>query len=124
LNPVLTRPTMGNFVSFELKPRRRPGETWPEGSTRKTARDFLDFVVGGQSLYDTLVLAKGYDLISGLWLGPQFSKPSKEAASRLLLLRPADFPGERRSLFICPECGDIGCGAISVLIHRDADSIR
>lgn len=111
---------MNDFVSFELQPRRRPGEEYEDG-TWKTERNFLDFVVGGRSLYETLVLAKGYDLISAIWLDTPDS--SAEAAERLLLLRPADLPDNRRSLFVCPECGDLGCGAISVVIEHDTASV-
>lgn len=37
---------------------------------------------------------------------------------RLLMVEPGDLPGGRVSLYICPECGDIGCGAITVRIER------
>jgi hypothetical protein len=34
-----------------------------------------------------------------------------KAVDRLLLMSDADFPNDRRSLFVCAECGDLGCGA-------------
>jgi hypothetical protein len=46
-----------------------------------------------------------------------------KAANRLLLTESADLPADRRSLFICSECGDIGCGAITALVVRDGHSI-
>jgi len=45
------------------------------------------------------------------------------AVRRLLLEEPADFPNERRSLYVCPECGDIGCGAVTVAIEKRDNSI-
>lgn len=48
---------------------------------------------------------------------------SLRAANRLLLTEMADHPNDRRSLFICSECGDLGCGAISCVIVRDGDAI-
>jgi hypothetical protein len=35
-----------------------------------------------------------------------------------LLNEPADFPNDRRSLYVCPECGDLGCGALSAVIEN------
>jgi len=47
-----------------------------------------------------------------------FITSSREAVLRLLLQAPGDFPNNRRALFICPECGDLGCGAISAVIEK------
>ena len=41
-----------------------------------------------------------------------------KTARRLLLEEPADLPDNRRTLYICPECGDIGCGVVSLVIER------
>ena len=40
------------------------------------------------------------------------------AIRRLLLADGGDASENRVSLFICPECGDLGCGAITVRIER------
>jgi hypothetical protein len=40
------------------------------------------------------------------------------AVDRLLLTSEADFPNERRSLFVCAECGDLGCGAVTLSVTR------
>jgi hypothetical protein len=45
------------------------------------------------------------------------------AANRLLLTESAVIPNHRRSLFICSECGDIGCGAVTALVIRNGSSI-
>jgi hypothetical protein len=46
-----------------------------------------------------------------------------KSVNRVLLKEGADFPDNRRSLFICSECGDIGCGAITARIVREGDTI-
>lgn len=87
------------------------------GDVARTERRFLDFIIGGQSLWSSL----DTDLISCLgWLPAEHNA---DAVLRLLLNAPADFPDDRRSLYICPECADLGCGAISVLIERSSDQI-
>jgi hypothetical protein len=42
---------------------------------------------------------------------------------RILLKSDADFANVRRALFVCAECGDLGCGAITVLVKRTADRV-
>lgn len=42
---------------------------------------------------------------------------------RLLLLEPGDASDGRASLFVCPECGDLGCGAVTVRVDKGADTI-
>lgn len=38
---------------------------------------------------------------------------------KLLLNVVADFPDDRRALYICPACGDLGCGAVSLRIKQE-----
>lgn len=91
---------------LSLKARIRPGGG---GATR---RDYLDFVIDGEYLSATV----GGDLISALgWLPPA---ATNEAVRRLVLQEPADFPNNRRGLYVCPECADLGCGAISLVIEE------
>ncbi len=77
----------------------------------QTPRRFLDFIVDGESFYEKLG-----DVISPLgWGSPEHNKI---AMNRFLLLEPADFPADRRSIYVCPECGDLGCGAVSAVIEK------
>jgi hypothetical protein len=86
------------------------------GGGGRTQRDFLDFVVNGQSL--SAVVG---DQISCLgWFVPD---ENAKAARRLLLEEPADLPDNRRTLYVCPECGDIGCGAVSLVVERVGNKI-
>jgi len=91
--------------SLRLEWKRRAG-----GGGR-TQRNFLDFIVDGQSL--SAVVG---DQIS--CLGSFVSDENAKAVRRLLLEEPADLPDNRRTLYVCPECGDIGCGAVSLVVER------
>jgi hypothetical protein len=52
------------------------------------------------------------------------SEPAQnDAIDRLLLKANGDFSDGRVSLYVCPECGDLGCGAISVALERRNDLI-
>jgi hypothetical protein len=95
----------------------RAGEKYPSGGY-KSSRTFFDLIVDGASLWERL--GKPHDLVSVLC--PDFALPETlKAADRLLLKCEADLPNNRRSLFVCAECGDLGCGTVSVLVTRVAD---
>ncbi len=99
-----------NFL--QLTRKRRPG------GTGVTQRDYLDFVVDGRPLSERI----GGDLISCLvWTT---AGENARAIRRLLLEEPADFGNERRSLYVCPECGDLGCGAVSAVVKNIDNQIR
>lgn len=82
------------------------------GVNGRTARCYIDFVVDGKSLFQ-LIQA---DLIGRLgWLSPT---AEQESIFRLLLKLPPDLKNERYLLYICPECGDISCGAVTIAIEE------
>ena len=83
-----------------------------EGGGGCTQRDFLDFVVDGQPLSEVV----GGDHAS--CLGWFVQDENGKAVRRLLLEEQADLPNNRRTLYVCPECGDIGCGAVSLIVEQ------
>ena len=85
-------------------------------------RSFLDFVVDGLSLYDEI--GRRSDLVSTLWISPPAPEEQQKAVRRLLGLEQGDLPGDRVSLYVCPECGDVGCGAITLKIEFAVDEVR
>jgi hypothetical protein len=110
------------FSSLDLRPRVRDGfGDQRSGAPCKTEKKFFDFVIGGVSLYDTLGHSR--DLISALWNPPVVPSEGDRAIRRLSLADSGDASENRVSLFICPECGDLGCGAITVRIERDDTGI-
>lgn len=85
-------------------------------SVAQTKRKFLDIVIDGKSMYDRLG-----DLISPLgWLAIE---ETQKIIGSFLLKGPSDFPNNRRSIYVCPECADLGCGALSAVIEKDGDVI-
>jgi hypothetical protein len=45
------------------------------------------------------------------------------AIDRFLGVEPPDLPGGRTSLYTCGECGDLECGAWSVIIEHAGDTV-
>lgn len=85
-------------------------------SGSQTPRRFLDFVVDGHPLYPEMG-----DFISSLgWLTKE---QNRLAVNRLLRKAEPDAPYDRYCLYVCPECADLGCGAVTAIIKRDGDNI-
>ena len=89
-----------------------------QGGGGKTHREYLDFIVNDQSLYD--LFAPG-DFIGCLGWG----KADIEAKliAGLMLYKPSELKTGRYMLYVCAECGDIGCGAVTVQIEKTKDAI-
>jgi len=105
--------------TLNLVPLLRSGEKFKDG-TFKSQRTFLDLVVDGVSLWERL--GKRHDMVS--LLCSDFAElETANGVDRILLKSDADFANDRRSLFVCAECGDLGCGAITVLVKRTADRV-
>jgi hypothetical protein len=104
---------------LELTPLVRVGEQFP-GGTFKSERHFLDFIVNGQSLWEAL--GKRHDMVSILCAEYSTDETAK-SIGRLLLREKAALPNDRRSLFVCSECGDLGCGSITVAIDKQGETI-
>jgi hypothetical protein len=82
----------------------------------QTPRRFLDFVVDDESLYDR----HGFDLIS--CLGWFVSEEDKKAARRLLRDERPDID-DRVAIYVCPEDGDLYCGALTAVAERRGNEI-
>lgn len=101
---------MAQDSKLELVWRVRPG------GGGKTERRYLDFVVDGRSLRDLLDTG---DFIGCLgWLSP---RADEEFVQILLRKKPSPLATGRAMLYVCPECGDIGCGALTVKVEKTPD---
>jgi hypothetical protein len=100
-----------NVKSIELKRSKR------SGGGGQTEREYLDFMIHGVSLREML---KTTNITSLGWLPSPWAERS---VLRLLGKEPSDFPDNRQSLYVCAECADLGCGAISVVVERQSDEI-
>jgi hypothetical protein len=92
------------------------------GSITITERFSADFLIDGKSLLQALVEAGGghSDFMGCFVKG--FPDPSQKAIEKLMLKGDPDTERGRALLYICPECGDIGCGAYSVRIKKTDSS--
>ncbi|MET7994592.1 hypothetical protein ABZU76_27240 [Amycolatopsis sp. NPDC005232] len=90
---------------LRLVPSVRPGEVFPTGGIR-THREYLDFEIDGARLGESL-RSLGDDVIA--------VAPADLGADAL--------PDGRVPLFVCPECGDLGCGGVTVVLERTADEV-
>jgi hypothetical protein len=106
-------------ATLELIPLIRAGVKYADG-TYKSERHFLDFVVNGQSLWETL--GKRHDMVSILCVEFPADQTAK-AVNRLLSSEKAALPDDRRSLFVCSECGDLGCGTITARVEKQGEAI-
>jgi len=95
---------------FELKWReRRYGPS-------QTPRRFLDYVVDGDPLYDRV----GCDLITPFGWSVEVAQ---ERAARRLLGEETPEVDDRVAIYVCPECGDRMCGALTAVIVRAGPDI-
>ena len=87
------------------------------GGGGRTERRYLDFVIDGVALSSRL----NVDFISPFgWVNTD----AQEASIDLLLRkRPPDMAGGRTTLYICPECGDRGCGVVTLTVQREGGAI-
>jgi len=107
-------------LSFRVADRiLQPAENL--SGTSQAPRRFLDIYIDGKSLYSWK--ASEFDFITGVWVGREHIASGELYLHRLMRTAPPDFMDGRNSLYICPECGDLGCGAVSALIRRDNDAI-
>jgi hypothetical protein len=90
------------------------------GSGRKTARQYLDYMVDRKPLSELLGSGR-FDMIGRLGWG--VLSEQKRTINRLLLRDAADLPNGRCMVFVCSECGDIGCGAITATIEKYGEHI-
>ncbi len=101
-----------NVSTLAHQPLHRPGGP---GISERFSSDFL---VDGESLLQVLTRAEeGHsDYVSCFVRGwDEFNASSR---AQLLLRAPPDTASGRVLLYICPECGDLGCGAFTVRVSK------
>jgi hypothetical protein len=91
--------------------------TTRSGGGGRTERRFLDFVVDGVALSTRF----DADFISPFgWVAADEQNASID---RLLRKSPPDVDHGRTTLYVCPECGDLGCGAVTLLVDGGPGTI-
>jgi hypothetical protein len=79
--------------------------------------EYLDFIIDGLSLLEAL---GDPDLVGCLGKG---RNPIYEVGlvEQLLLWKPRELETGRCLLYVCPLCGDVGCGAITAEVEQEGD---
>ncbi|GAB3882079.1 hypothetical protein GCM10028802_28100 [Terrabacter terrigena] len=94
-----------------------------EDGQSKTPVTYLDFTVDANPLFSSLAeLTPGpFDFVGVI----QDAWPIETVAAiqRLLGEASGDLPDGRVSLYVCPECGDLGCGAVTARLLLDAEAV-
>jgi hypothetical protein len=83
------------------------------------SRASWDFVVDGISLRSRF---PDHSDRAGV-LGWGTKQSENEALSRLCADLAPDSPPNRVAIYVCPLCGDLGCGAVTVAISRSAQTV-
>jgi hypothetical protein len=90
------------------------------GEFSKKDRWTFDFLVDGQSLAASLG-AEERDLVGRL--DRDHRDWNAESVRVLTGNTAADFGGDRVMLFVCPECADLRCGAITAAVRSEGNTI-
>ncbi|MFE7773603.1 oxidoreductase [Streptomyces sp. NPDC057445] len=104
------------YATFGLAPAMRAGGVLADGGYQ-VHRDFIDFVVDGRPL---LFQLSDLDAVSPLASDIPPAIFTHQVRS-LLLEADAPLPGGRYVIYGCPECEELGCGAVTAVIERDGD---
>jgi hypothetical protein len=95
-------------------------------ATRKTGksqtpRGYFDFFVSGRSLR-TILNIENDDLITPFGWGAN-KEYDKHVLNVFRLKEKSELDSGRVMIYVCPECGDIDCGAITATIKDYGDRI-
>ncbi|WP_369363040.1 oxidoreductase [Streptomyces sp. CG4] len=104
------------YATFGLAPAIRAGGVLADGGYQ-VHRDFVDFVVDGRPL---LFQLSDLDAVSPLASDVPPAIFTEQVRALLLEAEPP-LPDGRFVIYGCPECADLGCGAVTAVIERDGE---
>lgn len=89
--------------------------------TNQTPREFLDFSVSGKSLKTILdIETADYITLFGWGTNKEYDR---HILNVFRLKEKSQLTTGRVMIYVCPECGDIDCGAITAIIKDFGDRI-
>lgn len=88
------------------------------GGPSQVQRDHLDLAIDGAPLRTLLGLGDVVSIFG--WLEREHEGRMVRA---VMLAEPSELRSGRVPLYICPECADLGCGAVTVQIRRRGGEI-
>jgi hypothetical protein len=87
----------------------------------QTPRDYFDFFISGNSL-KTILSIETADYITLFGWGTN-QEYDRHILNVFRLKEKSQLESGRVMIYVCPECGDIGCGAITATIRDFGDRI-
>ncbi|MFF3843272.1 hypothetical protein [Streptomyces sp. NPDC001930] len=115
------------YTTLDLAPAVLPdgGGALPGAFARPRPRpEDVDLVVDGRALLHRLDEAEGVDTVSPL---AGDLPPALRAEHVRGLLDPdavaTPLPGGRRVIYSCPDCEDLGCGAVTAVVEHDGEDV-
>lgn len=109
------------FTQLDYFTLHRPASS-TNGAT-VVERHSSDFLINGKSLLTLLVkINGGHSDFMGCFVRG-FPENTEQSLSELLVEVSAGPAARRVGIYICPECGDIGCGRYSVVVERTVDLV-
>ena len=94
-----------------------------KGSTNQHESFSCDFTVNGHSLHhmlDRLTKEQDQSDLIGCFMAGMNPDLYRKKFQQLLCIAPPEIPSGRVMLYVCPECADLGCGAYTMRIAKDA----
>jgi hypothetical protein len=113
---------MNSLSKLSIAAECRRGEKSPDG-TGSTERHFWDFLIDGRSLRSFWQDSEGTVSEFVGVLGWGGTKSEVDVVAKLQGEAQPDYPPDRVAIYVCPECGDLGCGAVTVAVKREAGEI-
>ena len=105
-------------IYFERKTRGEQKNK--KGRVIQNVRNYFDFCVSGQSVSE-LINSDNLDLITPFGWGEK--NYEQEIIKEFIGEINPHIPSGRLMIYVCPECGDIGCGTISADLEITKDSV-
>lgn len=107
---------MSNVNFLETRLASRYGEGVSKEATNTV---FSDLIIDSVSLFQRL---KKYDLIPAFGWGNE--EHQQLITDYFLFKYPFELKYHRYPILICPQCGDLECGYISVAIDKESDIVE
>lgn len=84
--------------------------------TNQTPRDYLDFFISGKSLRTILNIENADFITLFVWGGVISNDYYRHILNVFRLKEKSKLHTGRAMMYVCPECGDIDCAAITAII--------
>lgn len=95
--------------------------TTRKAGANQTPREYFDFIVSGKSL-KTILGIESADFITLFGWGTN-REYERHILNVFRLKEKSEIDSGRVMIYVCPECGDIDCGAITAIINDLGDRI-